>query len=203
MKLPYDPVKDGAADRRELSQRAGGARGLKIKTFAEFIAFAKQEPGKLDSPPPAWVRLRTWRASCSTTWPRSTSCTSLRAARRRAGPAGRRVAAYYSTLSTAQPHIEAGQADPAGQHGLRRIPSLPRCPPSPSRATRATTPPTGTPSSPRRRCPGPAGSVERRTGEGVAGARGGGRTRQARACRPARHARRTGAEIRETAQWGG
>jgi tripartite-type tricarboxylate transporter receptor subunit TctC len=39
-----------------------------------------------------------------------------------------RVAAYYSTLSTAQPYIEAGKLIPLASTGLQRLAALPKVP---------------------------------------------------------------------------
>jgi tripartite-type tricarboxylate transporter receptor subunit TctC len=41
---------------------------------------------------------------------------------------GGRVAAYYSTYSTAQPHIEAGKLIPLASTGAKRLPQLPNIP---------------------------------------------------------------------------
>lgn len=132
MKLPYDPVKDlapltmGVNFPNVLVVHAG----LKIKTFAEFIAYAKQNPGKLDF---------------ASTGPGSAShlagellddmarIDTVHVPYKGGAPAlqdllGGRVAAYYSTLSTAQPHIEAGKLIPLASTGPKRIPSLPQVP---------------------------------------------------------------------------
>ena len=132
MKLPYDPVKDlapltmGVNFPNVLVVHAG----LKIKTFAEFIAYAKQNPGKLDF---------------ASTGPGSAShlagellddmarIDTVHVPYKGGAPAlqdllGGRVAAYYSTLSTAQPHIESGRLIPLASTGPRRIPSLPQVP---------------------------------------------------------------------------
>lgn len=132
MKLPYDPVKD-------LAPLTMGVNfpnvlvvhsGLKIKTFAEFIAYAKQNPGKLDF---------------ASTGPGSAShlagellddmarIDTVHVPYKGGAPAlqdllGGRVAAYYSTLSTAQPHIESGRLIPLASTGPKRIPSLPQVP---------------------------------------------------------------------------
>jgi tripartite-type tricarboxylate transporter receptor subunit TctC len=119
--------------------------GLGVKTLAEFIALAKKEPGKLNY---------------ASTGPGSASHLAGELFSQRAGielvhvpykggaPAltdllAGRVAAYFSTLSTAQAHIESGKLIPLASTGLTR-PSFPTCRRLPSRASRVSVPPTGT-----------------------------------------------------------
>ena len=132
MKLPYDPVRDLAP----ITMGVNFPNVLvvnaetKIRSFAEFIAFAKKNPGKLDF---------------ASTGPGSASHLAGELLNEVAGidtvhvpykggaPAmldllGGRVAAYYSTLSTAQPHIESGKLIPLASTGLQRLPSLPKVP---------------------------------------------------------------------------
>ncbi|HMN78824.1 MAG TPA: tripartite tricarboxylate transporter substrate binding protein [Burkholderiaceae bacterium] len=132
MKLPYDPVKDLTA----LTMAVNFPNvlvvhaGTGIKTFAEFIAFAKANPGKLDF---------------ASTGPGSASHLAGELLNVMAGietvhipykggaPAmqdllGGRVAAYYSTLSTAQPFIENGRLIPLASTGPARLPALPSVP---------------------------------------------------------------------------
>lgn len=132
MKLPYDPVKD-------LSPITMGVNfpnvlvvhaGTKIKTFSEFVAFAKANPGKLDF---------------ASTGPGSAShlagellndmakIDTVHVPYKGGAPAlqdllGGRVASYYSTLATAQPHIESGALIPLASTGLKRLPKLPNIP---------------------------------------------------------------------------
>ena len=132
MKLPYDPVKD-------LSPITMGVNfpnvlvvnnQVGIKTFAEFIAYAKKNPGKIDF---------------ASTGPASAShlagellndmarIDTVRIPYKGGAPAmqdliGGRVAAYYSTLSTALPHIESGKLIPLASTGTMRLTALPKIP---------------------------------------------------------------------------
>jgi len=132
MKLPYDPVKD-------LSPITMGVNfpnllvvhaGLKIHTFAEFVAYAKAHPGKLDY---------------ASTGPGSAShlagellddmahVDTVHVPYKGGAPAlqdllAGRVAAYYSTVATAQPHIESGKLIPLASTGPKRLPGYPKVP---------------------------------------------------------------------------
>jgi tripartite-type tricarboxylate transporter receptor subunit TctC len=132
MRLPYDPMKDfapitmGVNFPNVLVVHAG----LKIKTFAEFIAYARANPGKLDY---------------ASTGPGSAShlagellndmakIQTVHVPYRGGAPAlqdllGGRVATYYSTFATAQPHIETGKLIPLGVTGAIRLSTLPKVP---------------------------------------------------------------------------
>lgn len=132
MKVAYDPFKD-------LSPITMGVNfpnvlvvntSTGIKTFADFIAYAKKNPGKLDF---------------ASTGPGSAShlagellndiakIDTVHVPYKGGAPAMQdliagRVAAYYSTLSTSQPYIEAGKLIPLASTGLQRLPSLPKVP---------------------------------------------------------------------------
>ncbi|MGZ5216771.1 MAG: Bug family tripartite tricarboxylate transporter substrate binding protein [Caldimonas sp.] len=124
MKLPYNPQKDlapltmGVMFPNVLVVHAG----VGVKTLAEFIAKAKARPGSLDY---------------ASTGAGSASHLAGELLNQRAGveivhipykggaPAlqdllGGRVAAYYSTPSTAAPHIESGKLIPLATTGLTR-----------------------------------------------------------------------------------
>ena len=132
MKLPYDPVKD-------LSPITMGVNfpnllvvhaGLKINSFAEFVAYAKAHPGKLDY---------------ASTGPGSAShlagellddmahIDTVHVPYKGGAPAlqdllAGRVASYYSTVATAQPHIESGKLIPLASTGPKRLPGYPKVP---------------------------------------------------------------------------
>ena len=128
-KVGYDPQKDlapltmGMNFPNVLVVHAG----LGVKNLAEYIALAKQKPGKLDY---------------ASTGPGSASHLAGELFNQRAGveivhipykggaPAltdllGGRVAAYFSTLSTAGPHIESGKLIPLATTGLTRPAFMP------------------------------------------------------------------------------
>jgi tripartite-type tricarboxylate transporter receptor subunit TctC len=132
MKLPYDPFKD-------LSPITMGVNfpnilvvnsGTGIKTFAEYIAYAKKNPKKLEY---------------ASTGPGSASHLAGELLDEMAGidtvhvpykggaPAmqdllGERVAAYFSTYSTAKAYIENGKLNALAVTGPQRLKSLPKVP---------------------------------------------------------------------------
>ena len=132
MKLPYDPVRD-------LAPLTMGVNfpnvlvvhpGVNVKTLAEFVALAKKKPGALDF---------------ASTGPGSASHLAGELFNIQAGidtvhipykggaPAlqdllGGRVAAYYSTPSTAGPFIESGKLIPLATTGLTRPAFMPNVP---------------------------------------------------------------------------
>jgi tripartite-type tricarboxylate transporter receptor subunit TctC len=132
MKLPYDPFKDLAPitmgvnfpNVLVVNDQIG------IKTFADFIAYAKKNPGKLDF---------------ASTGPGSAShlagemlndmahIDTVHVPYKGGAPAmldlvGGRVASYYSTLSTALPYIESGKLIPLASTGPARLAALPKVP---------------------------------------------------------------------------
>ena len=132
MKLPYDPAKDlapitmGVNFPNVLVVHAG----TNIKTFAEFIAYARRNPGKLDF---------------ASTGPGSAShlagellndmarIDTVHIPYKGGAPAlqdllGGRVAAYYSTFSTSQAYIENGKLIPLASTGAQRLAALPNIP---------------------------------------------------------------------------
>jgi tripartite-type tricarboxylate transporter receptor subunit TctC len=132
MKLSYDPVKDfapitmGVNFPNVLVVHAGTG----IKTFAEYIAYAKKNPKKLDY---------------ASTGPGSAShlagellddmagIETVHVPYKGGAPAlqdllGGRVAAYFSTYSTSQAYIDNGKLIPLASTGLQRLKSLPKIP---------------------------------------------------------------------------
>jgi len=132
MKLAYDPFKDlspitmGVNFPNVLVVNAGTG----IKTFAEYIAYAKKNPKKLEY---------------ASTGPGSASHLAGELLDEMAGidtvhipykggsPAmqdllGERVAAYFSTYSTAQAYIENGKLNALAVTGPQRLKSLPKIP---------------------------------------------------------------------------
>lgn len=132
MKLPYDPVRDlapitmGVNFPNVLVVHAG----VKVKTLTEFVALAKKKPGTLDF---------------ASTGPGSASHLAGELFNVQAGidtvhipykggaPAmqdllGERVAAYYSTPSTAGPFIESGKLVALATTGLTRPAFMPNVP---------------------------------------------------------------------------
>lgn len=132
MKLPYDPVKDLAP----LTMAVNFPNvlvvhpGTGIKSFAEFIAAAKKEPGKIDfaSTGPGSAshlagELLNDMAKLDTVHvPYKGGAAALQ------DLLGGRVAAWYATMATAAPHIEAGKVIPLASTGTQRLAALPRIP---------------------------------------------------------------------------
>lgn len=132
MKIAYDP-------QRDLAPVTMGVNfpnvlvvhsGLKIKTFAEFIDFARKNPKKLD-----FASTGAGSAShlAGELMDDMAKIDTVHIPYKGGAPAlqdllGGRVAAYYSTLSTAQPHIESGKLIPLAVTGAKRIPQLPNVP---------------------------------------------------------------------------
>jgi tripartite-type tricarboxylate transporter receptor subunit TctC len=132
MKLGYDPVKDlapitmGVNFPNVLVVNAD----LKIKTFAEFIAYAKANPGKLE-----YASTGAGSAShlAGELMDDMAKISTVHVPYKGGAPAlqdllGGRVAMYYSTLSTAQPHIQSGKLIPLASTGSKRLPQLPNVP---------------------------------------------------------------------------
>lgn len=132
MKLPYDPFKDlapitmGVNFPNVLVVHAG----TKIKSLAEFVAYAKKNPGKLD-----FASTGAGSAShlAGELFNDAAGIDTLHIPYKGGAPAlqdllGGRVASYYSTLATAQPHIETGKLVPIASTGLTRPSFLPNVP---------------------------------------------------------------------------
>ena len=132
MKLGYDPVKD-------LAPLTMGVNfpnilvinaDLKIKTFAEFVAHAKAHPGKLE-----YASTGAGSAShlAGELMDDMAKIDTMHVPYKGGAPAlqdllGGRVAMYYSTLNTAQPHIQSGKLIPLASTGARRHPQMPNVP---------------------------------------------------------------------------
>ena len=132
MKVGYDPQKDIAP--LSMAVRFPNVlvvhAGVGVKTLGEYIARAREKPGSLDF---------------ASTGSGSASHLAGELLNRRAGidvlhvpykggaPAlqdllGGRVASYYSTPATAQPHIATGKLIPLATTGLKRTASMPDVP---------------------------------------------------------------------------
>ena len=132
MKLPYDPVRDlapltmGVNFPNLLVVNAG----LKINSLAEFVAYAKRNPGKLE---------------CASTGNGSASHLACELFNDMAkidvvhvpykggsqivpDLLSGRVASYYSTPSTAGPHLDSGKIVAIASTGLTRSPAMPNLP---------------------------------------------------------------------------
>lgn len=132
MKLPYDPVKDLAPITMGVNFPnvlvVNASTG--IKTFAEFIAYARKNPGKME-----YASTGAGSAShlAGELMDDMAKIETVHVPYKGGAPAlqdllGGRVAMYYSTLNTAQPHIETGKLVPLASTGTNRVPQLPSVP---------------------------------------------------------------------------
>ena len=132
MKLPYDPVKDLAPITMGVNFPnvlvVGAQTG--IKSFADFVAYARKHPDKLEV-------AATGSGSAShlagEVLNDMAKIDTLHVPYKGGAPAlqdllGGRIAAYYSTLSTALPHIETGKLIPLASTGTQRLSALPKVP---------------------------------------------------------------------------
>lgn len=132
MKLPYDPVRDLAPITMGVNfpNVLVVHSGTGIKSFAEFIAYAKKYPGKLD-----FASTGAGSAShlAGELLNELAGIDTVHVPYKGGAPAlqdllGERVAAYYSTPATAQAYIETGKLIPLASTGLQRMASLPKVP---------------------------------------------------------------------------
>jgi len=132
MKISYDPARDLAPVTMGVNfpNVLVVHSGLKIKTFAEFIDYARKNPRKLD-----FASTGAGSAShlAGELMDDMAKIDTVHIPYKGGAPAlqdllGGRVAAYYSTLSTAQAHIDAGKLIPLAVTGAKRMPQLPNVP---------------------------------------------------------------------------
>ncbi|MBL8350975.1 MAG: tripartite tricarboxylate transporter substrate binding protein [Burkholderiaceae bacterium] len=132
MNVGYDPQKDLAPLTMGVSfpNVLVVHPGVGVKTLAEFVAKAKAKPASIDyastgngSASHLAGELLNQRAGIETVHiPYKGGAPALQ------DLLGGRVAAYYSTPSTAAPHIEAGKLIPLATTGLTRSPFMPNVP---------------------------------------------------------------------------
>ena len=132
MKVPYDPIKDLAPVSLAVNfpNVLVVNPGTGIRSFSEFVAYARKNPGKLEF---------------ASTGPGSAShlagellndmakIDTVHVPYKGGAPAlvdilGGRVAAWYATMATAQPYIESGKLLALASTGPQRIPGLPNVP---------------------------------------------------------------------------
>ncbi len=132
MKLPYDPVRD-------LAPLTMGVNfpnvlvvhpSLKVKTLAQFIDLAKKKPGALDY---ASTGVGSASHMAGEMFNQRAGINTVHVPYKGGSPAlidvvGGRVAAYYSTPSSAAPHIEAGHVVALATTGLERSEAMPDVP---------------------------------------------------------------------------
>ncbi|HWK72335.1 Bug family tripartite tricarboxylate transporter substrate binding protein [Pollutimonas sp. M17] len=132
MKLPYDPEKD-------LAPITMGVNfpnvlvvnpTLKVKTLAEYIALAKSKPGDLDY---ASTGVGSASHMAGELFNQRAGVDILHVPYKGGNPAlvdvvGGRVGAYYSTPSSAAPHIATGKVIALATTGLERSEALPDVP---------------------------------------------------------------------------
>ena len=132
MKVTYDPL----ADLAPIAMAINTPNLLVVpanapyKTFAEFIAYARKNPGKID-----FASTGSGSAShlAGELVNDAAHIETLHIPYKGGAPAmqdllGGRVAAHYSTVSTAKPYIEAGKLIPLASTGAQRLASYPKVP---------------------------------------------------------------------------
>ena len=131
-KLGYDPQKDlapltmGVSFPNVLVVHAG----VPAKNFAEFLALAKAKPGTLDY---ASTGVGSASHLAGEMFKQRAGVDIVHVPYKGGGPAmidllAGRITGYYSTQSTAAPHIDAGKLRALAVTGLTRLPSMPNVP---------------------------------------------------------------------------
>ena len=131
-KLPYDPQKDiapltmGVSFPNVLVVHAG----VPAKTFAEFLALAKAKPGTLEY---ASTGIGSASHLAGEMFKQRAGIDMVHVPYKGGGPAmldvlAGRITGYYSTYSTAGPHLESGKLRALAVTGLERLPTLPNVP---------------------------------------------------------------------------
>ena len=131
-KLPYDPQKDiapltmGVSFPNVLVVHAG----VPAKTFAEFLALAKAKPGTLEY---ASTGIGSASHLAGEMFKQRAGVDMVHVPYKGGGPAmldvlAGRITGYYSTYSTAGPHLESGKLRALAVTGLERLPTLPNVP---------------------------------------------------------------------------
>jgi tripartite-type tricarboxylate transporter receptor subunit TctC len=131
-KMPFDPFKDLAPLTLAVSfpNVLVVHTGVPARTFAEYVALAKSKPGSLDF---ASTGIGSASHLAGELLNQRAGIEVLHVPYKGGGPAmtdllGGRVGAYYSTHSTAGPHIETGKLRALAVTSLKRSPFLPNVP---------------------------------------------------------------------------
>ena len=132
MKLPYDPFKDLAPLTMAVTfpNVLVVHAGVPAKSFAEYLALAKAKPGGLDF---ASTGVGSASHLAGELLNQKAGISVVHIPYKGGGPAmtdllGGRVGAYYSTPSTAGPHIEAGKLKALAVTSLKRSSFMPSVP---------------------------------------------------------------------------
>ena len=131
-KLPYDPQRDLAP----LTMAVSFPNVLVVhadvpaKNFPEFLALAKQKPGALDY---ASTGVASASHLAGELFKQRAGVDIVHIPYKGGGPAmidllAGRITAYYSTPSTAGPHLETGKLRALAVTSLARLPSMPNVP---------------------------------------------------------------------------
>ena len=131
-KLGYDPQRDLAPLTMGLSfpNVLVVHSGVAAKNFAEFLALAKATPGTMDY---ASTGVGSASHLAGEMFKQRAGVDMVHVPYKGGGPAmidllAGRITAYYSTYSTAGPHIDTGKLRPLAVTGLERLPALPNVP---------------------------------------------------------------------------
>lgn len=131
-KLPYDPQKDiapltmGVSFPNVLVVHAG----VPAKSLLEFLTLAKAKPGTLEY---ASTGIGSASHLAGEMFKQRAGMDMVHIPYKGGGPAmldllAGRITAYYSTYSTAGPHLESGKLRALAVTGLERLPALPNVP---------------------------------------------------------------------------
>ena len=204
-KLRYDPEKDLAPLTMGMNfpNVLVVPPTLGVKTFAEFMALARKNPGKLN-----YGSTGVGSAShlAGELFNAMGGVEIVHIPFKGGAPAmnellAGRISAYFATMSTAGPHIASGKLIPLATTGLQRAPFLPDLPTVSEAGLKGFS---GHQLVCLRRtgqdARADARSLERGTGQGAEGARGGRRVDARRLAAGARHPRRTRAHHRRRVQ---
>jgi tripartite-type tricarboxylate transporter receptor subunit TctC len=131
-KLGYDPQKDLAPLTMGVSFPNVWVvhAGVPAKNFAEFVALARAKPGSLDY---ASTGVGSASHLAGEMFKQRAGVDIVHVPYKGGGPAmidllAGRITGYYSTPSTAGPHIESGKLRALAVTGLTRFPSMPNVP---------------------------------------------------------------------------
>lgn len=132
LKAPYDPIKDftpiGSVASTELVLVVHPS--LPVKTYAEFISYAKARPGKLQygTPAIAGAQHLSTEVFGSMTGIQINHIPYKSAGQALVALVGGEVQIYFSTIATGTPHVKAGKVRALAVTGAKRAALLPEVP---------------------------------------------------------------------------
>ena len=132
LKVPYDPIKDFTAIGTVASSESVLVvhPSMPVKSYAEFIDYAKARPGKVQYATPA---LAGAQHLMTEVFNQATGIQTVHVPYKSAGQAlialiGNEVQMYFATIATGTPHVKAGKARGIAVTGTNRHALLPDIP---------------------------------------------------------------------------